>query len=276
MGNFKRRWNDKNEKHIGPLTFCWDDNHSRLGFMLDSGGEEDGQPGCHARLHLHKLTILCELPQIIKPHRSWVDTSRYDVSKPPHGYWKFDAVEYGVNLFEDAVHVRYGRQTHDSDTEKSKCYFLPWRQWRQISHVVFSPDGTPSRNLNRDREGRWSLIDDLQKTSFEVEDFDGTLVTVETYIEERIWRRGEGWLRWLGYVTPRRRKRSMEMRFLSEVGPEKGSWKGCMIGCGIEMRSEETSEQAMRRFCDEEHRSKSGKYKMKLIGAAPAKIGGAS
>ncbi len=277
MAEFKRRWNGKNEKHIGPLTLCLDDNNGRFGFMLDSGDEDDGQPGCHFRLYLHRLTVLCELPAIIKPHRSWVDTSRYEFSKPPHGYWQCDAMEYGFNVTGGAVHVHHGRQTHDSETCKSKCYFLPWREWRQISHVLIAPDGTVSRNFAGEFQSLYEQIAALPKERYEIEDYDGTRITVETYIEERIWRRGVGWCRWLGYVTPKKRRRSLDLHFLSEVGPGKGSWKGGVVGTSIEMRPGETSEQAMRRFCGEDHRSKGGRYKMKFIGPALTstdKIGG--
>lgn len=267
MARFKRLWNGKNEKHFGPLTFCLDKDSDRIGFVLDSGGGEDEQMGCHARLYLRRLTVLCELPAIISPHRSWVDMSRYDFSKPPHGYWNVDAVEYGVFATEGALHVRYGRKTHDSTTDKSKCYFMPWRRWRQVSHIVYAPDGTPSENLAFADALRHATVDALKKERFEVEDYDGARVVVKTYIEDRAWMRGSGWLRWLGYITPHKRSRSLKLEFLSEVGPEKGSWKGGMTGCGLEMRTGETSEQAMRRFCNEEHRSKGGRYKMRFIGA---------
>ena len=55
---------------------------------------------------------------------------------------------------------------------------------------------------------------------------------------------------------------------VGETGREKGSWKGGTIGTSIEMLPGELHESAFRRYCDEEHRAKSGKYRIKFIGAA--------
>mgnify|MGYP001619279555 CR=1 FL=1 len=93
-------------------------------------------------------------------------------------------------------------------------------------------------------------------------DHDGERIGVETYVEERERRLGTGWFRWLGFIVPKRCSRSLDIRFKSEVGPEKGSWKGGLIGHGIDMLPGERHEQAFRRYCKEEHRSKSGRYRM--------------
>lgn len=62
--------------------------------------------------------------------------------------------------------------------------------------------------------------------------------------------------------------RNLDLRFSGETGREKGSWKGGTIGTSIEMRPGELHEAAFRRYCDEEHRAKSGKYRITFIGAA--------
>jgi hypothetical protein len=58
------------------------------------------------------------------------------------------------------------------------------------------------------------------------------------------------------------RRRSLSISFKAEVGPEKGSWKGGMMGHSIEMLAGESQEQAFRRYCEQEHRSKYRTYRI--------------
>ncbi len=167
--------------------------------------------------------------------------------------------------------VSLGPQTMDSSTTKSWSCFLPWTQWRQIAHRVFNADGS----INRDVEGmdwraRMAVLDELPRLDFLIEDFDGEHITASVYAEEREWRLGTGWFRWLGYLRTKKVRRSLDIRFNKELGPEKGSWKGGTLGHGIEMLPGETPEQAMRRYCDQERRSKHRKFRIRYLGPVSA------
>ncbi len=258
----RRRWGD-NDKHLGPLTFAFRETWRPLSIVLSSASEERESPGCNIRFQAFGLTMICELPAVIKPWRRWVDTSRYHWAKPGDGYWDEHPREYGFTLSEGHLHVKLGAQTNDSSTQEDWGCFLPWTQWRQVAHRIYNADGS----LVADVAGLpWdehsAAVDRATRASFAIIDYDGERIDVETYVEERERRLGEGWFRWLGYIVPKRCSRSLDIRFKSEVGPEKGSWKGGMIGCGTEMLPGETQESAFRRFCSEEHRSKYRRYRM--------------
>lgn len=258
----ERRWGD-NDRHFGPFTFAFRESWRPLAAIVSSSG------GCHLRLQAFGATLICELPGFVKPHRVWIDLRDRDWSTS-EGYWDVHPKEYGLSLNDGHLHVSLGPQTMDSSTTKSWGCFLPWTQWRQIAHRIYNPDGS----LNRDVEGlewraRSAILDELPRTNFLIEDYDGEQITASVYVEEREWRLGTGWFRWLGYLRTKKRRRALDIRFNKELGPEKGSWKGGTLGHGIDMLPGETPEQAIRRYCDKEHRSKYRKFRIRFLGAAP-------
>lgn len=257
----RRRWSD-NDRHLGPLTFAYRETWRPLTLMLSSGSDEHESPGCCIRFQAFGVTAICELPQIIKPWRRWVDLRGKEWARSD-GYWDEHPREYGVCLSDGHLSVHLGAQTMDSSTTQDWGYFLPWTQWRQIAHRLYNIDGSvagdvASQPWDRHREIR----DGIQKAQFSIIDHDGEHIEIETYVEEREWRRGTGWFRWLGFVAPKKRRRSLDISFKSECGPEKGSWKGGTTGTGIEMLPSETQEQAFRRYCDQDHRSKYRTYRI--------------
>lgn len=206
--------------------------------------------------------MICELPQIVKPYRKW---TKFSIPDTKHeGYWDEHPREYGFSLNDNHLHVSLGAQTHDSTTTKDWGCFLPWREWRVVAERVFNPDGSLVGELRgkRDWQARTNLIDKAERSKFAIIDHDGERIGVETYAEEWDRRLGVGWFRWLGYLVPMQTRRSLDIRFKAEVGPEKGSWKGGMTGHSIEMLPGETQESAMRRYCDQEQRSKYRKYRI--------------
>lgn len=271
-----RRWSD-NDKTWGPFLYSRDERGYRpLAISLDSG-DGDESPGCHIRFSGFGHTLIVELPAIIKPWRRWVDLSQYEwATSPQKGYWDTHSNEYGFSISDGALHVRYGPQTHDSHTTKSFCKFIPWQQWRFIRQSWYGPTGqhietlweTSSREVRRaQNDWRYEFEKTLAKTSFQIKDCDGTLVVVDTNIEEREWRFGEGLFKWLSWFRKPMIRRVLNLSFREEVGTEKGSWKGGLTGTSIEMEPGELHESALRRYCEQEHRAKHGKYRIEFVGA---------
>lgn len=278
-----RRWSD-NDRHLGPFTFAFRESWRPFAIILSSGGREDDEGQCCVRFQAFGFTMICELPQIIRPWRYWQSTEtpnrlRYPYRMEGRGYWDQYPREYGFSLSDGYLSVKLGAQTHDSDTTQSWGYFLPWKQWRCIAHRRFGADGTFHADMKAfDQRGRlcddwheqWErrkTVEDATPTlRFAFNDYDGERNTAVTHIEEWEWRLGEGWFKWLGYVLPKKRRRSLMLNFVSEVGREKGSWKGGVMGTSIDMLPGESAESAFRRYCAEEHRSKSGRYRIQFVG----------
>lgn len=253
------RWSD-NDRYWGPFTYAPAD-YSRMAVVLGSGDGDDS-PGCRLRISAFKQTLIVALPPIIKPWRAWVDTSRYEWSRgPDSGYWETHEREYGFSVSEGFLQVFLGRQTHDSSTEQSWSWFLPWTQWRHVrrsfyglngEHVATLPDTGKSYLGDPGRWDRERAIEDATPTaSFAFKDYDGEALTVTAKIEEREWRFGTGYFKWLSLFRKRRICRSLDLRFSGETGERKGSWKGGTIGHSIDMLPGELHEAAFRRYCEQ-------------------------
>jgi len=249
------RWSD-NDRYFGPFTYSRDGKHYRpFAIMLGSGREE--YEGCRLRLSAFGHTLNIALPAIIKPWRRWVDTSHYAWSKEPgSGYWDEHAREFGFSAVEGALHIHYGPQSHDSRTTKSRCWFYPWKERRHVRHSLYDLEGEHFADLPewgfRFKNG-WAVKNAIEAACpvalFDFEDFDGERITATTKIEERQWKLGVRWFKWLSLIWPDAVRRSLDLQFSSEVGKRKGSWKGGTIGHSVDMLPGELHEAAFRRYC---------------------------
>lgn len=279
----RSRWSD-NDKYFGPFTFAFGGSYRPIAVVLSSGTSDIDESGCNIRLSAFGATMICALPQIVHPWRYWQSTEtpnrlRYPVRMDGAGYWNEHRREFGFSVCEGFLQVFCGAVTHDSSTDRTKGYFLPWKAWRCIAHRRYGADGTFHADMQAfgrigiDPE-RWverHAVENATPTlRFAFDDYDGERNTAITHIEEWEWRLGEGWFKWLGFVLPKKRRRALMLNFVSEVGREKGSWKGGVMGTSIDMLPGETAEAAFRRYCDQEHRAKSGWYRITFVGPIAA------
>lgn len=272
----KRRWGD-NDKHFWPFTLS-KDRYSRLGIVIDSGASEDHRGDCHIRFYLLGFTLICELPPIIPDYvtRHVANWDAATVQRLGRDWYetRFPR-EYGFSLNDGNLHVYYGAQTHDSRTDQNKVFFLPWTNWRHIRRSLYDTKGEhffTERDGDRCRNA-WAAMSAVEsacpKLRFEFDDFDGQRITATTHIEEREWRFGTGLFRWLSLFRRPKVSRCLSLEFSSEVGPEKGSWKGGTLGHAIEMLPGELHEAAFKRYCEQEHRSKYRRFKVSYVGVTP-------
>jgi hypothetical protein len=259
----RRRWGD-DDHYFGPLTYARDRRNRSLAVVLASGCDE--YPGSNLRISAFGHTVILALPQwLLMPYREKVHAKWDEATIKRIGrdwYWQVDPREYGFTVFEGHLNVSLGRQTMDSSTEQRWGCFFPWTQWRHVrhsfyglqgEHVATLPDtgkpylGNPSR-----WEQEQAVSDATPTVSFEFDDFDAERIIATTKIEEREWRAGSGWFKWLALFRKPRVSRDLDLRFSSEVGKRKGSWKGGTIGHSIEMLPGELHEAAFRRYCAKE------------------------
>lgn len=251
--------------YFGPFTFTPSDRYRCIGLMLGSGDGDEYQ-GCRLRVEAYWFTLHVALPPVIKPWRKWVEirseptrSQIISCGREP-GYWDSHAREYGFSAAEGAIHWHYGPQTHDDGTTKSKCWFYPWRERRMVRHSLYDAAGNlfvhiPQTASYLEWPHRWdverALKDACPVVRFDFDDFDGERITATCRIEEREWRRGKGLFRLL-YLGRNKVSRSLDLRFSSEVGKRKGSWKGGTVGHSIKMLPGELPEAAFRRYCEQE------------------------
>lgn len=251
-----------NDKTIGPFTVAKVD-WKPIRFVFSSGGDEESETANNITVYLFGYVFKVMLPNLIgdyKYHHEGVFTGGKTYS-----YDETHSKEYGFCLNDGFLNIFYGAQTHDSETTKSKGYFLPWTQWRFVRYAQYDNNN----ELLYESFGSHGDYEEREKcptVDFTFKDYDGEEIVAKTSIEVREWKFGEGWFKWLSIFRPRMIKRSLDLSFSSEVGKEKGSWKGGTVGTSIEMLNGELHEGAFKRYCEQEHRSKGGKYRIKYIG----------
>lgn len=259
MSRPKREWTRDNDKHFGPFTFSRDSEPS-YGVVIDSGGGMDANPYCHMRLYLRKTTLLIELPQFIQPWRQEKVFVRPDGTQG--GYTEEFPREYGFSISMGGFFQLFlGAQTHDSQTTQNWCCHLPWTQWRHVRHVAMELDGSAViADLEAERRDRGIGFYDWQRKELgptlptqvlEVEDYDCEVINVLCRVEERAWKFGTGWFKWLSWFRKDRVDRYVAMEFSSEFGSKKGSWKGGIVGASAVMRPEDTVLLAVTRWAKE-------------------------
>lgn len=274
------RWGDA-DRYLGPLTWSYSTSYPHWAIVLRSRGEEGGEGGrCSLRFSFRKATLIVVLSNIVRPWRKKV-FPKWDAATIERlgrdWYWDVVPRQYGFSLSDGFLSVYYGRETHDSRTEQRAGYFLPWTQWRHVRHSLYDLEGKhfwtepKATKYSLGTSSSWEVYQTMKEScphaNFEYEDFDGERLTATTRIEEREWHFGTGGFKWLAWFRRRKIRRSLDIGFSSETGPDKGSWKGGVIGTGVEMLPKELHEVAFRRFCDQEHRSKHGRYRIKFLSA---------
>jgi hypothetical protein len=266
-----------NDRHLGRfITYARCSPSWRpLRVVYSSGGGDDNEKANNLTLYAFGWVMRILLPALLRPWRRWVDTSRYEWASAAGGYFDEHPREYGFSLSDGFLQVFMGAQTGDSDTTQDWCAHLPWTQWRFHRISLYNKTGAEfwtqverRGHKHRDFDAQREAEARCDKAVFLVDDFDGQRLTVTTHIEEREWKFGEGWFKWLSLFRKPKISRSLSINFDKECGPEKGSWKGGTMGTGIDMLPGELHEAAFRRYCDQEHRSKYSRYRITFVGAA--------
>ena len=207
-------------------------------------------------------------------------------------YWDVKEREFGFYIFETSLVLLYGKQdfcaSSNDKSVKRKHFWIPWRQWRFIRHSLYDHRGvhfftsTQKEDLAERKKGTdfWDspyekrktlMKDTCPRVKFLIKDCDDEEIVAETFIEEREWRFGEKWCKWLSLFRKPKIHKQLCIEFSSETGKGKGSWKGGTCGTSIKMNPmeepwfHELHESAMRRYCENEHRSKYGTYKVTFL-----------
>lgn len=231
-----------------------------IGLDLSSGNDE--YIGCKLTLKIPGKYIYFRLPQwLLRPVREFKDLSHYviDGAKPDwlrpnadgtYGYWELHVRRYGFTYADRALHVYYGKQIMEWPGCKSKCYFLPWLEWRHVRHSLLTLDGAMWADATHQKfDGTERLQESQPSVSFKFADYDGEVITAKCRVEEREWRAGTGWFKWLSLFRRPKISRSLDLAFSSEVGRRKGSWKGGTVGHSFEIAPGETPRAAFARYC---------------------------
>lgn len=269
------RLND-NEKVWGPFCFATTSGWKPIRFVFSTGDDERRHNTI--TLYLGRFIFQVQAKQRIKPWCKKTIATSWDeatIKRLGRNYYEeFFPKEYGFSYHNGFLQIFYGRQTWDSDTTDSWCTHLPWTQ-RRLSYenivnpitnqIVYEAKNPMWGPAYRTFDEFYAAKQACPKQIFIIEDYDGEHIEAKVHIRNRWYDLGEKWCKWLSLFSPTKKYTTLEIEFSSEVGPEKGSWKGGTMGTGIDMLPNETVEQAMERWCNLQHNSKYQTYKVKLV-----------
>ncbi len=246
-----------NDINFGPFTWAkWSKTFS---FYLDGPCNDDRE--CALLSVAFGWALRIKLPRLLRPFGKYGEHSR----------------RYGLSLSDmgngyDFFQLFFGPQTHDSSTTSSWSKSLPWKGMTHVRHTIYTPNGEAF--YTEGRKSNWRTFFDEKekcpKVHFGFEDYDGEMIVATCIIEEREWHKGSGWFRWMRWFNRPIIRRSLDLSFNAEVGPEKGSWKGGTIGHGIDMLPGETAEQSFRRYCSNGYDRRGKKTSLRFIGSCSA------
>jgi hypothetical protein len=273
-----------NDRHFGPITYARCNPSWRPLRVVYSSGADEDRPGTNnLTVYAFGWVARLTMPRLLDDYKVRHVAASWDAATVErmgrNWYEEHHAREYGFSLSDGFLQLFLGAQTHDSTTTQSWCTHLPWTQWRFYRFSLYDRAGAEfwtqiecpaglGHELRRDYDAQREAEARCDKVVFLVDDFDGERLTATTHIEEREWKFGDGWFKWLSLFHAPKISRNLSIEFNKECGPEKGSWKGGTMGTGIDMLPGELHEAAFRRYCDQEHSSKYQRYRITLVGPA--------
>jgi len=270
------------DRRLGILTYArCSESWRPLRLVYSSGADEGMESPNTLTAYAFGWVARLTLPRLLDDFRVRHVAASWDAATVErmgrNWYEERHPREYGFSLSDGFLQVFLGAQTMDSQTTQSWCTHLPWTQWRFHRFSLYGTDGSKfwtqieKRWHHRDFDVQWEAKAKCPKAVFLIDDFDGQRITATTHIEEREWKFGEKWFRWLSLFRRNKIRRSLSIEFDKECGPEKGSWKGGTTGTGIDMLIDmlpgELHEDAFRRYCEQEHSSKYRRYRVTYVGA---------
>lgn len=266
-----------NDKTFGPLTIGKTD-WKAYRLIYSAGNNEDypREKGNKITFYFNGFVARLSLPEIIKPYRLTVKAKYWDEETIKRmgrdWYYEYFDKEYGISYSSNFLQLYYGTQSdgsyHDGVPEKRMSWFLPWGEYRYVEEryygvneeVIYEAKDKYELKLNHNIKETIPTVDYL------IEDYDGKQIVAKTIVQYRRWQKGRKPFQWLAWFRKDTVTKSVEITFTEEVGTDKGSWKGGLIGTSIEMLPNESRINAFKRYCDQLHRAKHGKYRIKFLG----------
>lgn len=162
---------------------------------------------------------------------------------------------WGLYYYSNALWFCIGGGGNFEGGRRTKSYSMPWQlNWVRTSHLMYDEKYWfhETKNNRIDWGGsvdtvgsyEWREKNKWKETHQFTDNFDGTILNATISVDEMEWR--PKWFKWTSLF--RKVRRSIDIKFDREVGGRKGSWKGGTIGCGYELRKNETPLECLRRM----------------------------
>jgi len=226
------------------------------GFYVEKAGYFDERPQVHTSLT--QLIVLAALPfllfqsllfLLLLPLVLFGWGTMYINLPIKTGIQDCDSAAWGFNYHDNKIWIYVGGGGDFEGGRKWKTFTMPWDyDWVRTS-LLLKDQKSWAHSIKGSRnsfyEDQWQNPDLVFiETHPYVDKSDGTTVNATIRVEEREWRpRAFKWTKLFAKV-----RKTIDVKFSGEVGREKGSWKGGCVGCGYEIRSNETPLECLKRM----------------------------
>jgi hypothetical protein len=163
-----------------------------------------------------------------------------------------ESAAWGFNYHNDTIWIYIGGGGNFEGGKKWITIDMPWQiDWYRTSTLLYGSTWFHETKNNRKtwngsniRTYDWLEENKWKETHPYIDNYDGTQVNATISVEEREWR--PKWFKWTNLFAKVRK--TIRVDFDKEVGSEKGSWKGGVLGCGYELLPGETPQQCLKRM----------------------------
>ena len=167
-----------------------------------------------------------------------------------------ESAAWGFNYHDNKIWIYIGGGGNFEGGKKWKTLTMPWDlTWVRTSTLL--KDGTyfnetkgKRKSYQEDKEGKtvgsydWLNLNKWSESHSYTDNTDSTGVMATISVREMEWR--PLGLKWTKLFAKTRK--SINIEFDVEVGREKGSWKGGVLGCSYELKGNETPLECLRRM----------------------------
>ena len=269
-----------NDKHFGPVTYG-KTTFNPIRMTISSADDIDESIGdsrtkkkCSLIVYLFGYVYRIYLPNIIKPFRiktiaNWNEETVKRLGR--NWYYEYFKKEYGFSIHDGFLQLFYGIQSDDDFKVKSesKSWFFPWRHNRLVEYTIYTENNdihfTVKNNKGVNFDEYYDRKISAPATFFTIKDHDEEIVTAKVIKIKRVYKKGDKKFKWISWFTKTIIDICIEVEFNKEVGLEKGSWKGGMVGTSMKVLEHENIELAMIRFCEQDFKDKAFSYKLTYI-----------
>lgn len=179
----------------------------------------------------------------------WHSIFKTNIRSKRFPYGDCDAPSYGIQIHSNTLWIMKGGNGNMGGGSKWWTWDIPFFTYNHVRHQVECKDGLMRDAKAISGTGRdWipvmcSPLVNIHEYEY-TDSYDGEKIPCKFWIEEREWR--PKWLTWTGLF--KHTKRYIEIQFEKEVGKEKGSWKGGVMGCSYNLKNGETALDCLKRM----------------------------
>lgn len=171
---------------------------------------------------------------------------------------------YYITTCDDSFLIYFGIQDKNGfGQSQCKVFDIPWKRMHLARWSLYHSDNSLAGHIYNDyscfkSRAKWDfdkkdeIKSSVKPVLIEFKDYDGQDIIATCYIEERVWTHGSGIMCWLQYFKSDFIRRDVDISYNYEVGTQKNSWKGGIVGTSCKILPNESILSAFIKYGPQE------------------------